>query len=127
MGKVEKLCELEIRWLNGGESKDPELRQAILDARSKICDIVNNGQIDAYNDIVDVLGIDIPDERIYCDDIAYIRLFNSAWTCELKRQGWNVRVISEIIYSEEYRRKHEWTSIFKKNVYELVVITIDKF
>lgn len=125
MSMVKDLMELELRWKNGVECTDLVIRNAVMEAREKICDIVNSGQIDAYNQIEDALGINIKSERMLCDDIAYCQLFNSAWTCELIRNGYNIRILDETIYTPEYRRKHDFFSRFKKSLYHLIVITIE--
>lgn len=125
MSMVQDLMELELRWKNGAECTDPIIRNAIMEAREKICDIMNNTQIEAYNQLEDALGINIKSERLRCDDIAYLQLFNSAWTCELIRSGYSIRVLDETVYPPEYRRKHEFFSRFKKNVHHLIVITIE--
>jgi len=125
MSMVQNLMELELRWNIGAECTDPVIRNAVMEARDKICDIMNDSQIEAYNQLEDALGINIKSERMYCDDVAYLQLFNSAWTCELIRNGYNVRIVDETIYPPEYRRKHEFFSRFKKDIHHLIVITIE--
>ena len=125
MSMVQDLMELELRWNNGNKCTNPIIRKAVMEAREKICDIMNDTQIKAYNQLEDALGIDVKSERMLCDDIAYLQLFNSAWTCELIRSGYSIRVLDETIYTPEYRKKHEFFSMFKQDIHHLIVITIE--
>jgi len=116
----ELFARVKIQWKEDKRiCSDPIICHDIMDARSKVCDIVNNKVINMYNQIEDILGIDVLHERLLCDDVAYLTLFNTAWTCELIHRGYSIRVLDEYAIPKT-------TGIFNKKCYYEVVITIEK-
>ena len=80
-----------------GFTIDGPARDAILDARSEMCDILNgpNGAIEKYNELTDLLGINGADSEVYID--CYESLTNECWTNLIHKRGFNYRIISEYI------------------------------
>lgn len=86
--------------------EDDELKKAVLDARSKMCNVLNSGWIDKYNNLLGEIGLDSIDYPVYQD--CYICLTNQYWTNLLHANGYrNLRIIDEVLiplkgYSDYY-------------------------
>ena len=126
MAYREELLQLSVRYKDGRTVDNAEIRKAILDARSVICDKMNGGLIEQYNALEDQLGIDDREERMLCDDRAYMGLYFAGWTCELMRNGYRFRIVNEYILPPE-SRKDNWLMrlLYPKVDMGLVVITIE--
>ena len=90
---------VRIKDQNGLRHDD--LNSDVMEARSKMCDIVNgpDGMIEKWwNPMLDAVGITDKDLRMATDDIAYMAVTNAIWTMKLKERGiHNVAIESEHI------------------------------
>lgn len=80
---------------------DKQTEKDILEARSSAVTLTYAANVLQYQELMETLGIDDAEERHICDDIVFMQLFRSAWTCELRRLGYKWRVIFENIHPDE--------------------------
>jgi len=87
-----------IKVMEDGQEVSDTLRNAVLEARAELCDIVNGkgGAIEKYNELTDMLLFDTADDDEYID--IYEKLSNICWTKLLNRKGYPYTVINEVMY-----------------------------
>lgn len=90
MSSIEVVVTITI---DGIKVNDPKVKKDILDARSKMCDLVNNGWIDKYNALTEEISVDSVDIWGYQE--AYITLTNACWTKILNKKYPNLRIDDE--------------------------------
>ena len=81
--------------INGVVSTDAELNKDVMESRSTMCDLVNNGWIDKYNKLTDEISVNSVD--IYGYQEAYQMLTNGCWTKILNEKRPNLRIIEEVL------------------------------
>lgn len=125
MAYRKELVQLSIRYKDGRLVENTEIQKALMDTRSVICDKMNGGLIEQYNALEDQLCIDDKEERLICDERAYLGLFFAGWTCEMMRRGYHIRIIDEYILPPESRDTWLIKLLHKKVDMGLIVITIE--
>lgn len=78
-----------------GEEVSEELHEAVMKASRLMTDKMNNGAIDRYNKLTEFMELD---QEGYDDCIdAYEMLSNACWSSELRKMGYRVRVLKEVL------------------------------
>lgn len=92
MGKL--IIAVEVT--ENGKEVSESLRQAVLESRAELCDILNGegGAIEKYNELTDMLLFDKSNEDVYMD--IYEMLCNQCWTKLLNKKGYPYTVVSEV-------------------------------
>ena len=78
-----------------GEEVSEELYEAVMKASRLMTDKMNNGAIDRYNQLTEFMELD---QEGYDDCIdAYEILSNACWSSELRKMGYRVKVLKEVL------------------------------
>ena len=78
-----------------GEEVSEELHEAVMKASRSMTDKMNNGAIDRYNQLTEFMELD---QEGYDDCVdAYEMLSNACWSSELRKMGYRVRVLKEVL------------------------------
>ena len=94
MGKL--IIAVEVT--ENGKEVPESLRQAVLESRAELCDILNDkgGAIEKYNELTDMLLFDKSNDDVYMD--IYEMLSNQCWTKLLNKKGYPYTVVSEVFH-----------------------------